>query len=108
MNELPVFKSYDGKEYSGKEIFKLVFSREDGKFLGVEVQANILYCTYDDMKNIEYEYEYEYPFADRKNEKVSFADLLHTAKIESCKFVDIYGHSVCGGSCGGIAFNWCR
>ena len=107
MIELPAFESYEGKNYEGDEIFKLVYSRKDGKFLGVEVQAEkgISYCTYDDMKNKEY--DYKYPFPGRKNEIVSFADLLHTAKIESCKFVDINGHSVCGGSCGGIAFSWC-
>ena len=106
MIELPEFVSYHGKEYGGGEIFKLVFRREDGKFLGVEAEANnIEYLTHAQMKNKTF--KYTYPFPDVPADQVSFADLLPSAKIETFKFIDICGKSVCGGSCGGIGFNWC-
>lgn len=83
-----------------EKTFKLVFST-DGTFLHAEdPDGNIAKTlSFNEMKALK--------LYDKRGDEASFKDHLLTGRRESIKFVDIPGHSICGGACGGVAFSWC-
>ena len=102
------FKCCDGTPRSEDQLFKLVFRRDNGKFVGVEAPGKEKKLKYYTPKQLKAKKMDIINSDTKKVEKnILFADLLHTADIKTCKLVDIKGYSICGGTCGGVAFSWC-
>jgi hypothetical protein len=86
-----------------EQVFKLVFNKA-GDFLYAEGpdgnEADSL--TFEEMSCKKY---------DTRFGGASFQDLLLIGgKEPTIRFVDVPGHSICGGTCGGVPFSfpWCR